>query len=182
MSSGSLPGVTHLDHFGVTVPDMEEATRFLVDILGFEVMWTSGPMVAEGDFMAENVNVHRDARANMIRYLTLGKEVSLELFEYTAPDQRTEQPRNSDIGGHHVCLHVTDIDAAIDYLNSRGVKVLGRAKTAMRGFSVGLQWVYFLAPWGMQFELVSYPNGREYDRRGGYKNIPEEDRLTPAVK
>jgi glyoxylase I family protein len=25
--------------------------------------------------------------------------------------------------------------------------------------------VYFLAPWGMQFELVSYPDGKAFDRQ-----------------
>jgi glyoxylase I family protein len=25
--------------------------------------------------------------------------------------------------------------------------------------------VYFLAPWGMQFELVSYPGGKAFDRQ-----------------
>ena len=29
----------------------------------------------------------------------------------------------------------------------------------------GQRWVYFLAPWGMQFELVSYPGGKAFDRR-----------------
>jgi hypothetical protein len=28
-----------------------------------------------------------------------------------------------------------------------------------RGPSKGLTWVYFLSPWGMRLELVSYPTG-----------------------
>lgn len=177
MSTETLPGVTHLDHFAITVPDIEEATRFLVDVLGFEVMWTNGVMDVEGDFMAENVNVHRDARIQVVRYFTLGKEVSLELFEYTAPDQRTQQPRNSDVGGHHVCLHVADINTAIEWLSKRGVTVLKGPKKS-RGLATGMQWVYFLAPWGTQFELVSYPNGRTYDHRMAAGNLTEEERLT----
>ena len=31
----------------------------------------------------------------------------------------------------------------------------------------GQRWVYFLAPWGMQFELVSYPDGRAYEQAHG---------------
>jgi glyoxylase I family protein len=30
-------------------------------------------------------------------------------------------------------------------------------------FATGQRWIYFLAPWGMQFELVSYPNGKDYE-------------------
>jgi hypothetical protein len=42
--------------------------------------------------------------------------------------------------------------------------VLGEP-TASKGPSEGQRWVYFLSPWGMQFELVSYPNGKAFDRQ-----------------
>ncbi len=50
------------------------------------------------------------------------------------------------------------------YLQSRGVTVLGEP-TASKGPVEGQRWVYFLSPWGMQFELVSYPGGKAFDRR-----------------
>ena len=34
---------------------------------------------------------------------------------------------------------------------------------ASRNASAGQRWQYFLAPWGMQFELVSYPDGKAYE-------------------
>ena len=30
------------------------------------------------------------------------------------------------------------------------------------GPSAGLRWVYFVSPWGMTMELVSYPRGMAY--------------------
>ena len=33
-----------------------------------------------------------------------------------------------------------------------------------QGPSAGQTWVYFRAPWGMQFELVSYPAGKGYEQ------------------
>ena len=39
--------------------------------------------------------------------------------------------------------------------------------TVSRGPSEGQRWVYFRAPWGLQFELVSYPGGKAFDRAGG---------------
>ena len=83
------------------------------------------------------------------------------MFEYTAPDQRSEPPRNSDVGGHHVALYVDDLDEAVAYLHAHGVTVLGEP-TVSKGAHEGQRWVYFLAPWGMQFELVSYPNGKAF--------------------
>ena len=85
------------------------------------------------------------------------------MFSYTSPDQRREQPRNSDVGGHHVALYVDDLDAAVAYLREQGVQVLGEP-TASTGAHEGQRWVYFLAPWGMQFELVSYPEGKAFFR------------------
>ena len=52
---------------------------------------------------------------------------------------------------------------AVDYLKSKGVRLLGEP-TLSKGASAGQTWVYFLAPWGMQLELVSYPNGKAYEK------------------
>ncbi|WP_245940698.1 MULTISPECIES: hypothetical protein [Brevibacterium] len=35
--------------------------------------------------------------------------------------------------------------------------------TASSGASRGQRWVYFLSPWDMQFELVSFPDGKAYE-------------------
>ena len=43
-----------------------------------------------------------------------------------------------------------------------GLTVMGEP-TASSGASEGQRWVYFLSPWGMQFELVSYPQGKAFD-------------------
>ena len=40
---------------------------------------------------------------------------------------------------------------------------LGDPTTMTEGPSAGETWVYFLAPWGMQLELVSYPDGKAYE-------------------
>lgn len=63
-------------------------------------------------------------------------------------------------------LYVDDLDAAVAYLHQHGVTVLGEP-TASTGASEGQRWVYFLAPWGMQFELVSFPGGKAFDRKRG---------------
>ena len=75
------------------------------------------------------------------------------------PDQITAQPRNSDVGGHHLAFHVDDIGAAVTFLKWRGVRVLGDPTVRTAGPSGGQTRVCFLAPWGMQVELVSFPDG-----------------------
>jgi catechol 2,3-dioxygenase-like lactoylglutathione lyase family enzyme len=157
----SLPGLRRLDHIGFTVPDLDAATDFLVDVLGLERLYSLGPFGDDGDWMAEHLGVHPRATIPENRLFRCGAQTVFEVFSYTAPDQRLEPPRNSDVGGHHVALYVDDLDAAVSYLQGRGVRVLGEP-TASSGAHLGQRWVYFLAPWGMQFELVSYPNGRAF--------------------
>jgi len=100
-----------------------------------------------------------------LHFYRLGGQAIFEVFEYQAADQRTAPPRNSDTGGHHVALYVDDLDAAVARLHALGLRVLGEP-TVSTGPSAGQRWVYFLSPWGMQFELVSYPDGKAFDKRG----------------
>lgn len=159
----SIPGLRRMDHVGFTVPDLEEATRFLVDVLGCEYLYSLGPFRSGGDWMATHLNVHPRAEIVENRFFRCGDQAVFEVFSYTSPDQRQAIPRNSDIGGHHVALYVDDLDDAVAYLKSHGVAVLGEP-TASKGPAEGNRWVYFLTSWGMQFELVSYPNGKAFDR------------------
>ncbi|QKW36890.1 VOC family protein [Actinomadura sp. NAK00032] len=159
-----LPGLAGVDHLGFTVPDLEEARRFLVDVIGCEYLYSLGPFRDDGGgWMADHLNVDPRAVMRRLHFFRCGTQAIFEVFEYASPGQRTEQPRNSDIGGHHVALYVDDLDAAVAHLKGRGVTVLGEP-TRSRGPSEGQRWVYFLAPWGMQFELVSYPGGKAFDR------------------
>ena len=158
-----LPGLARVDHIGFTVPDLAQARSFLVDVIGCEYMYSLGPFIHEtGDWMSESLNVHPRAVMRKLHFFRLGGQAIFEVFEYEAPDQSRTLPRNSDIGGHHVALYVEDLDAAVAHLLAHGVKVLGEP-TVSKGASFGQRWVYFLAPWGMQFELVSYPDGKAFD-------------------
>jgi glyoxylase I family protein len=161
--AGTLPGLSGVDHVGFTVPDLQQAREFLVDVLGCQYMYSLGPFVRDDDWMAQHLDVDPRAVMRRLDFFRCGGRAIFEVFQYEAPDQRTELPRNSDIGGHHVALYVDDLDAAVAFLRERGVMVLGEP-TASRGPSEGQRWVYFLAPWGMHFELVSYPHGKAFDR------------------
>lgn len=160
----ALPGLRGLDHIGFTVPDLDEATSFLVEVIGCEYLYSLGPFSDEGTWMSEHLNVHPRATIPENRFFRCGGQAVLEVFQYTAPNQVRAVPRNSDVGGHHLALYVDDLDLAVQSLRAAGVTVLGEP-TASTGPHAGQRWVYFLAPWGMQFELVSYPQGKAFDRQ-----------------
>ncbi|MBW8699107.1 hypothetical protein MBT84_05860 [Streptomyces sp. MBT84] len=159
-----IPGLTRVDHFGITVPDLDQAREFFEEVLGFEYLYRLGPLRDdEGHWMSEHLNVHDRAVSPRIYFFRVGGQAILEVFEYQAPDQRLDPPRNSDIGGHHLALYVDDMDAAVADLHRRGLRVLGEP-TDSKGPHEGQRWVYFLSPWGLQCELVSYPNGKAFFR------------------
>lgn len=155
--------VRGVDHIGITVPDLDEAHAFFVGFLGCEYMYRLGPYRDDDDtWMRDHLGVHERAVMERLHFYRLGGQAIFEVFQYSAPDQGTAPPQNSDVGGHHVALYVDDMDTAVAALHAAGLRVLGDP-TASRGASAGQRWVYFLSPWGMQFELVSYPGGKAFD-------------------
>lgn len=163
-SKPGLPGLRGTDHIGFTVPDLEEAVDFFVNVIGCEAFYELGPFSSDEDWMATNLNVHPRAVMKKLKFLRCGNGSNFEIFEYESPDQQTAQPKNTDVGGHHLAFYVDDFDTALEHLKANGVQILGEPTVRTAGPSGGQTWVYFLAPWGMQLELVSFPNGKAYEQ------------------
>lgn len=163
-SRGGLPGLRGAEHFGFTVPDLEQATDFFVNVIGCEYVYSLGPFRDDGEWMRAHLNVDPRAVIRELRFFRCGHGSNFEIFEYDAPDQVRTPPRNSDVGGHHLAFYVDDFDAALAHLKRCDVRILGEPTRRTSGPSAGQTWVYFLAPWGMQLELVSFPEGKDYER------------------
>jgi catechol 2,3-dioxygenase-like lactoylglutathione lyase family enzyme len=160
----SLPGLRGTEHIGFTVPNLDEADDFLVNVIGCDRIYDLGPMIHDDDdWMLEHLNVDPRTVMRRLRFYRCGIGPNFEVFEYEPADEQRDQPRNSDIGGHHLAFYVDNFDAALDYLRAAGVRILGEPTASTRS-SEGQRWVYFLSPWGMQFELVSFPDGKAYER------------------
>lgn len=164
----TLPGMRGVDHIGLTVPDLAQAETFFADVLGCEKAMAFGPFRDdEGTFMADALNVDPRAVINQISLMRCGFGSNIELFSYDAPDQRTVEARNSDIGGHHIALYVDDIAAAAQYLKGKGIRTLAGPIPVTEGPAAGQSILYFYAPWGLQLEAISYPDGMAYEQDGG---------------
>ncbi len=72
--------------------------------------------------------------------------------------------RTATIGGHHIALYVDDIDKAAAYLKSKNVKTMQGPIPVKEGPAAGQSILYFLTPWGLQMELISYPKGMAYEK------------------
>lgn len=164
----TLPGVRGVNHIGLTVPDINEAETFFSDVLGCEKATSFGPFRDDtGTFMQDLLDVDPRAVVNQITLMRCGFGSNIELFSYDAPDQQTVRPRNSDIGGHHIGFYVDDIDAAAAYFKDKGIRTLMGPFPVNEGPAAGQSVLYFFAPWGLQMEAISFPEGMAYEKDGG---------------
>jgi catechol 2,3-dioxygenase-like lactoylglutathione lyase family enzyme len=163
-----IPGMRGHDHTGITVPDMAQAVDFFVNVVGCQKAMSFGPFADDkGTFMQDLLHVDPKAVIQEITQIRCGYGSNIELFHYTAPDQKVVTPRNSDVGGYHIALYVDDIKAAKDYLDSKGIETFFGPLPVDQGPAAGQSIFYFLAPWGLQLEAISYPKGMAYEKEGG---------------
>jgi catechol 2,3-dioxygenase-like lactoylglutathione lyase family enzyme len=164
-SADSLPGMRGHDHTGITVPDMKQAITFFTDVLGCQRIMAFGPFSDDkGTFMKDALDVHPRAIITQITMIRCGFGSNIELFSYQSPDQQVVQPKNSDIGGYHIAIYVDDIKAADKYLKSKGVFTLFGPIPVTQGPAAGQAILYFKAPWGLQMEAITYPDGMAYEK------------------
>lgn len=154
-----------INHIGLTVPDLEAATRFLVDAFGAKVAYDgllrSDPPRSGAEVEAQ-LGLPPGARIIVQRMIVIGTGPGLEVFEVET-DERQGPAGLADIGWGHVALLVDDIDASL----ARAVEAGGETLDEPHGNSrhedtPGNASIYVRAPWGSIFELQSLPNGHWY--------------------
>lgn len=163
--AAGIPTIVGVDHVGLTVPDLKQGIDFFSNVLGCEHVYTAGPFSdPKGDWMKSNLNVEPRA-ATTLAMMRCGPSQNVELFEYTASDQVKTPPKNSDVGGNHLAFYVTDLPNAVEFLKTvPGVTVLGTPTPVAGQPNGGETFVYFLTPWGQSMELLTYPNGLDYEK------------------
>jgi catechol 2,3-dioxygenase-like lactoylglutathione lyase family enzyme len=160
-----VPGVLGVDHMGITVPDVKQARDWFVNVMGCTAPLRFGPFAdPKGQLMKQLVNVHPRAVIQQINLVRCGTGSSIELFQYTAPDQKKTFAVNSDVAGHHVAFYVRDIKAAVAYMQRKGVRKYLGPFPVTGGPAAGQTINYFRTPFGLYVELISYPNGMAYEK------------------
>lgn len=156
-------GVVGIDHVGINVPDLNKAVTFFSDVLGFTPVTQLGPIPLDAEWKKLN-HINPDTGAVTIKMINAGNGASIEVFEYADNKGSKINPKTDDIGASHIAFYVNDINAAVEYLKSKGVKIIGEPFTMPSGDTAGESWVYFETPWGSKMELASYPNGKGYEK------------------
>jgi catechol 2,3-dioxygenase-like lactoylglutathione lyase family enzyme len=164
LSTAQAQQITGVDHVGINVPDLPKAVKFFTDVLGFTAVTQIGPVPLDSAWKAAN-HMHQGTGPVTIKMTRAGDGANLELFYYEQNEGSQQQPGGDDIGATHIAFYTPDIKASVADLKARGVTFLGEPFTMPMGDTEGETWVYFLTPWGSKMELVSYPNGKGYEKK-----------------
>jgi len=154
-----------MDHVGFTVPDMDQALDFFVNIMGFKVITEIGPLNFDAAWK-KRYHIRQNAELEKIVMIRAGVGSSIELFQYKSPDRDTNRPLGDDVGWYHLGFYTDDIYGSVAYLKSKGIEIMNDPITVAEGApNTGETWVYVRTPWGMLIELVNYPDGKAYEKQ-----------------
>ncbi|WP_342372874.1 VOC family protein [Propioniciclava soli] len=158
----ALPrGITHI---GITVPDLEEATRFFKAGLGAKVAYDGLTRDDEprcGAQTEEQLGLPPGAKIRRQRMIVAGTGPSLELFEIEGPQRAAVGL--ADLGLNHLSFYVDDIEGSLRRLVDAGGQALSAVHPNSRYEDTpGNGSVYVRAPWGTLIELQTIPSGHYY--------------------
>lgn len=156
-----------MDHVGLTVPDIEEATRFFEDAFDAELIYESKTLSDEPDEGAETeqtLNLYPGTKVKAVRMVRLRYGPGLELFQMEGPEQG-EPARPSDYGLQHFAVYVDDIEAAVEQFEAAGGALCTRPQALKFGPEAGEGNVfcYGKTPWGSIVEMITYPSPMPYE-------------------
>ena len=147
-------GIQGFSHVGVCVSDLERSTRFYVDVLGFEELFT----MDIGDEVAATMEIEGPIR---FRSRMLQREdVRIELLHWeqpTASGDRERRPMDR-FGLTHLCMRVDDVEDLVDAAVAAGGTVHRQTLTMLDGQGVGggpVGLLYLTDPDGTRIECMS---------------------------
>ena len=167
-----IASARHVDHFGMVVPDLEEACHFFVEAIGAQHLWTLGPFLKTPTGVPIN-----SVRLAMLR---LGPNLNLELQQIDADKQRKSIPSNIDCGAVHAAFFVDDLDAAAASLQTHGATLLKGPISTAGDAKKGEKIWYFKTPWGALLEMLWRPDHLPYEELTPYR-LAKPDELWPAA-
>lgn len=157
-----------MDHVGITVPDIDEATRFFEDAFDAELIYESKTLSdepEEGEETEQTLNLFPGTKVQAVRMLQLRYGPGIDLFQMEGPEQGAPA-RPSDYGLQHVAIYVDDIDAAVAQFETAGGTTFTRPQGIMfePEMGEGNVFCYGKTLWGSVIELLTYPSPMPYEK------------------
>lgn len=139
--------IQRMDHVGIVVDDLPDATGFFVE-LGLEL---EGEASVEGR-VVDRINGLSGVRADIAMMRTPDGNRRLELVKYHSPSYQGENghaPANTP-GIRHIAFAVDDIDAILARLGARGAELVGE----LERYGDSYRLCYVRGPEGIIIELA----------------------------
>lgn len=160
--------VRGIDHIGITVPNIEEAAKFLEAAFGATAIYetiTPSDTPMQGEDADEILGFVKGSAIVHMRLMRLGNGPSIELFEMKVPGERKKNIVPSDIGLQHFAVYTDDIETTKEKVEKAGGLLLkGPIKMLRKEGGEGNQFMYTKTPWGSIVELITYPSPLEIEK------------------
>ena len=118
---GAIAGIRGIHHIGVSVPDIDLARKFYIDLLG--AVEEVAPLEwSDNSFIDRVIGLERSAARQF--FCRLGR-TQIEVFEYSAPVPDAQEPRRGvhQYGYTHIALQVDDVMACCERLVVAGIEL-----------------------------------------------------------
>jgi len=136
-------------HLGLCVSDLDRATRFYCEGLGF------APVVRYdvGNEVAHTLEVEGDVR--LVSQMIAKEGMVIELLHYASPAVLgTPSTRRNQLGLTHLSFIVEDVDAAAARLVEYGGTLLADTRASLKSGTGSTELVFLADPDGTRVELM----------------------------
>lgn len=161
----TLPITRGINHIGLTVPNIEEATTFFKEALDGLIAYDSQTYVDEpraGEFVEHVLGIEKGAKIIKKRMMVFGNGPNIEMFEFVDANQQSAVTLQ-DVGWTHLSFYVDDFETAFERIKKAGGRPLSQPHENTRYEDTeGNKTVYVRAPWGSLIELQTVPQGFYY--------------------
>ncbi|WP_210619252.1 VOC family protein [Mammaliicoccus lentus] len=154
-----------INHIGLTVPNIEDATKFFKEGLDGKIAYDSqkkDESPRDGEYVEHILGLEEGAKIIKKRMMVFGNGPNIEMFEFQ--DAKQAKPGSlQDIGFTHISFYVDDFEKAFEQIQKAGGEPISQPHDNTKyEDTAGNKTVYVKAPWGSLIELQTVPEGFYY--------------------
>ena len=122
----SMNHIKGINHIGLTVLDIEEATTFLKEAFDAKIAYDAlsyNDQPREGEEVERMLGLSKGAKIVRQRMIVIGEGANIEMFEIESNNQK-EPLKLEDLGFNHISLMVDHIEDVLENVKRAGAEPL----------------------------------------------------------
>lgn len=144
--------IININHFSITVSNIEDSIQFYQDILGFTLEGVRYNI--SEDYLREVIGYDNGVLHIAFLKCPGGR---IELIKYVQPQSELLDVSTKNVGTSHICFDVSDILTMHEELVKKGAKFQSKPVLIDRGPNKGAYAVYLKGPDNITIELLQKP-------------------------